>query len=264
MSTNTLRIDNQQVTLIDSGRIFTRLHTDGHCSLVGLLDVPADMPTEQVIPAVVAAAPGGLFLAAHDAREPLLGHDMREPSQDELSELDANALIRTLKWKRSPRMDGCELFLRQSALTHHDEKRRWVIAAGAAASALSTLPVHGLYELRGDDNPAMISEEPHAGMNTGQLLREVLWGPDGRFGLGTSMQVKFYERWIIGERTRNGRRDEGFARYMAIMDKLPPFPLAYTKEQIIERSLQTEQFVLAEIDELEAQYGESTPVPGQS
>lgn len=262
MSTNTLRTDIQQMVLVDSGRIFTRLHTDGHCSLVGLLDVPADMPTERVIPAVVAA-PGGLCLATHDAREPFLGHDMREPSQDELSELDANALIRTLKWKRSPRMDGCELFLRQSALAHHDENRRWVIAAGAAASSLSTLPAHGLYELRGGGSPWMISKEPHAGMNTGQLLREVLWGPDGRFGLGTSMQLDFYERWIVEERIRNGRRDEGFARYMAIMDKLPPFPLAYTKEQVVERSLQTEKFVLAEIDELEAQYVESAPVPGQ-
>lgn len=112
---------------------------------------------------------------------------------------------------------------------------KWMIIAGASKHRLELPGPMGLYEI-GDAGLRYkgVPAEIYNGSKLGQVLRECLWGAGGAWGMATSMEPGFYDRWIESERQSNAKRDPMFGRFMELMGEagMGGMPNIYTEDEM--------------------------------
>jgi hypothetical protein len=161
----------------------------------------------------------------------------------DVAEHDIGNLLTTLKYGVGVIPDTFELFVRSTMMPHASEGKRWAYVAGVVANRLDATPVDGLYEFdKSESGSRLVSDNQYNGEGPSNILREALWGPDGVFGLSTSMEPTSYPAWLAGERARQGRARPGdssydpmFLRFAEAMERLAPLPMVYTRAQLEER-----------------------------
>lgn len=206
------------------GRFFFRNQGEVIAAIVGVLDVPATLPAEHLVPARLNT---DFWLDPAQRVDPV----RQGRHRGGLGEHDVSSLLTSMGFARGALPDAMEVFLRHSAIEHEHHDRRWMIVAALTSNQLRAAPTDGLYELQPGKGPVLIDGDPRRGFNVGQVLREPLWGPQGRYGLATSMELNAYERFIPDSRARAGVQDPLYAEFFAEMAKCPRLPLAYTREQ---------------------------------
>lgn len=225
---------------IDTGRLFVRNLRDNAGAFVGVIDVPAAVPTEHL---AVARLSDRLWL---DTSSPVHLKD-RFHWKEFVPETDVTGLLRSLKFCAPALPDAFEIGIRACEMKHEDVDRRWVIAFGAIQD-IRGLPLamqtDGLFEL-GLGGPSLVSRDPMKGESIGMALREPLWGPQGKFGLAHSLEPEIYPAFIQAERAFNARRDERYAQFLEMTRDRPEPPLVYTREQLKEINNSSQMVVRA-------------------
>lgn len=207
---------------VDTGRLYFREFGNGMAAFVGVVDVPAGVPDESLM---AARLNDKLWLDAEHAER--LAKRAPWPN-----DADIGGLITDIQWRGGAVIpDAFETGVRACALQHEDPARRWVYVFGALQKPLPAVRGGGLFELT-SSGVDRISNEPYAGMSIHQVLREPLWGPEGRYGLAHSMNEPGYVHLITVERERSARQDPMFARFLErAKAELAPSPLVYTREE---------------------------------
>lgn len=192
---------------IEAGRLFLRDLSDGLQGFVGVLDLPREVVPEHF---TVARVSDRLRLAATtDCQGEPFAHRSGWP--ETVAESDVNALLLNMPFRRTELADAFEMGVRASHLQHPDQDRHWCIVFGGIDKGVPALGREGLYEFT-SEGVEFVSDDPHTGINLGQVLREPIWGPAGRYGLATSMDPSAYASWVEGNRKRNAASDPLFAR----------------------------------------------------
>lgn len=210
---------------IDTGRLFVRNLRDNAGAFVGVIDVPAAVPTEHL---AAARLSNRLWL---DTSAPVPMRD-RFGWKEFVPETNVTGLLRSLKFRTPALPDAFEIGIRACELKHEDAGRRWVIAFGAIQDIRGwplAMQTDGLFEL-GLDGPSLVTRDPMRGQAMGSALREPLWGPHGKFGLAHSLEPETYPAFIQAERASNARRDDRYAQFLKMTGDRPE-PLVYTREQ---------------------------------
>lgn len=211
---------------IDAGRLFVRKLPGDQAAFLGVIDVPAILPTEHLF---VARVNSRLWL---DTNNPVALKD-RCDWNPELSETDVSGLLTDIKFRSSVLPDAVEMGLRASEMNHDNPSRRWAIAFGAIKDIRGwpqSMQTDGLFELD-KDGPKLVSREPFAGSALGSLLREAVWGEGGKFGLRHSLDPVHFPAFIKTNRELNMRQDKLFAKFSEAMNDYPEMPLVYTRAE---------------------------------
>lgn len=213
--------------LVDfSGRLFCRDVGDGMRAVVGVLELPADLPAEHLALFSVGSRPQVdiAHTTAGLKRDTMLDAWL-------LGEHDLNSLLTRMKFAKTDQVDVLEMFVRHTHLEHSSPDMRWCQVAGASHQPLPSMPVDGLYDLQHGRAPTLVDREPHRGKNIGQVLREPIWGREGNLGFATSMEPSVYDRWVEKNREQNAAKDPMFAAFMKKMDAEHPLQLVYTRDE---------------------------------
>lgn len=229
---------------VDSGRLYFREFGDGKAAVVGVVDVPADTPLEHLM---AARLNDKLWLDTDHAER--LAKRSQWPN-----ECDASSLLTSTQWRGGGVLpDAFEVAVRGTHLQHVDSARRWVYVIGVLKQPVPVAKGGGLFELT-PKGVARVSDEPFAGTALGSVLREPLWGPEGKHGLATSMNPAIYDDWVVKDRESNARRDPMFAKFIErTHGDLGNPPLVYTREQMEQRDLAIGEIVRAIVAEDEAE-----------
>lgn len=220
--------------------------------LLGVVQLPATCKPEEFHFGVFL--PKGLSMG-EEPFKPLTKQDILGPWwRDELDHADIGSMFRSglsLPKFLDPQM--AVLFVRQTALVHENPALRWCYVAGAVPAGESSLPFKqgdGVYEFGSPQTPSaearpssalcpgwrLAVNKPFFGEAAGQVFREPIWGPGGRFGLVTSMELEAYSRFIEADRKRNARSDPEFSRFMEVLAQSgAELPQAYDAEQLARR-----------------------------
>lgn len=229
---------------VDGGRLYFREFRDGMAAVVGVVDVPADTPLEHLM---AARLNDRLWLD--------VAHAKRLAKRSEWpDECDASSLLTSTKWRGGGDLpDAFEVAIRATHLQHADPARRWVYVMGVLKQPVPVAKGGGLFDLT-PGGVVRVSDEPFAGNSLGLVLREPLWGPEGKYGLATSMNPAIYDEWVVKDRETNARRDPMFAKFIErTHGELGNPPLVYTREEMEKRDLAIGEIVRAIVAEDEAE-----------
>lgn len=204
-----------QLHAVSQGRIFVRstqpLHTDGGAALggdpalvLGLVVLPRSTAVESIHQARLNDA---LWLDTDTATKPR--------TYQPVGESDVAHLLTDLRWARSILPDAMGLFVRASALEHHEPGKRWCWIGGVIADRPACVPADGIYELR--PAPTLVDPRAFHGEALSSISRKCLWGPGGEYGFATTMELQAYHAWLPQDRAANMKRDRSFARFAEIM-----------------------------------------------
>ena len=217
---------------VTNGRIFVRSaesltqgrRVAGGMILLGVVEVPRSADLERMHTARLNER---FWLDVHAARQP------RTHQPGNVREMDASGLLLDLQWARSGLADSFEVFLRATMLPDPDPGRRWAYVVAALDKRLATLPVDGLYELgAGATVPRLVSTDIFAGEPPAQILRTPIWGPDGRYGMSTSMEPEFFPTWLAEERASpRMQRERLFQLFVKRVDEKHPKSSVYTADE---------------------------------
>lgn len=121
---------------------------------------------------------------------------------EDMAEFDLGHLMRMLKFSAPLLPDAFEIFLRATMLRHNEVAMRWAYIAGAIAKRLPSLSQDGLYEFNQGEGFHLVDPNPYIGDTPSGIFRKTIWGPDGRYGLATSMEPGRFPSWLAEERER--------------------------------------------------------------
>lgn len=197
--------------------------------LLGVIEVPKAVEVERTH---VVRANAHLWMDVAASRRP-----RTYMSEADVRECDLGHLLTEMDFASGPLPDCFEVFLRATHLPHDDPRLRWAYIAGALARPVGAMPAEGLYEF--DASRAgftLVSTDIHRGESPSAVLRQPLWGPQGAWGMATSLEPDSFPEWHRAENERNRKRDPQFAEYARRMEERCPATLVYTASQAAERS----------------------------
>lgn len=213
---------------VEVGRIFTRIAAGNLMTVVGVVSVP-----KRVIPEVqvMARINNQVYLDLKNLVDPK--DALHHPSHIREGAIDH--VMEHLQYRSYTLDDTLDLFMRETHLLPMAPGYKWMIVAGASKQHIPLPGPMGLYEI-GDAGLRYtgVPAEIYNGSKLGQVLRECLWGAGGAWGMATSMEPNFYDRWIEGEREANAKRDPMFARFMEQMKAagMGGMPNIYTEDEM--------------------------------
>lgn len=190
-------------------------------AVFGMVELPAGLSGERMHEARLNDR---LYLDLDPMGRALDGH-----ARQQLGELPIGYLLTDRTFSASPILrDAMQLFVRHSMLPHADPRMRWMYVGGAIGdrSVLDAFPRDGLYDIAGNRDPTFVRGE-FTGAPVDGILREPIWGPDGRWATVTSMEPSVFKGWLADDREKNSKRDPQFAEFIQRMASVAPLPDAY-------------------------------------
>lgn len=140
--------------------------------------------------------------------------------------------------------DAFEAFFRETMLPSDIPGQKWVYIIAPLATRPPALSQDGLYEFANDGRGfSHISSDIHVGEQPASILRIPQWGPNGEFGMSTSMEPNTFNRWLQGERERNMAREPEFRRFAELLEKRVPEQLVYTKAYAAQREAASREVI---------------------
>lgn len=175
---------------IEEGRIFCRAAGDGNgTGYLGIVAMPRAIQGETLRAFRLNT---GLWMDAEHVADAVKRMDSPSITAKTFGEFDANSLFNSMKFAQGLMPDAIELFVRRTFIEHNDPSMTWSLVMGASAKRLPALEKDGLYEIKAGAI-AHIDANIYKGMNLGQIFREPVWGPEGKYGIGTTMEPGFYQ-----------------------------------------------------------------------
>lgn len=197
--------------------------------LLGVVQVPVSADVERMHNVRLNSA---LWMDVDSASQPLeQHHDLRETAITDV--------LTAIAWRTHLLPDTFDVFLRATALSHQDSSKRWAFIAAALPHRLEALPQDGLYEFDANDGFRHINGNTFNGDALQSVLREPMWGPNGKYGFAHSLEPNTYPGWLTEERRRN--KDPLFARFTELMEAEMPLQLVYDAEHHAARDKMADQ-----------------------
>lgn len=219
----------------------------GALLFVGVVQLPKHATLEEMHSVRLNSS---LWLDTEVARKPVTL--MRS---EEMCESDLGHLLTNIKYQRHTLPDSFEVFLRGTHLPDPTPESRWAYAAGVVPQRLAALPQDGLFEFNGStDGFRLVSDDIFRGEALGSILRTPMWGPNGQYGLATSMEPETYPKWLAAERAKPPRAydDPKFRAFVQLMEERAPSTFVYTVDTWSKRQGLASE-VLAELMQAEAE-----------
>lgn len=229
-----------QLYRVPSGRLFVRAalgerrHDDWRrertpmphaAMLLGVIDVPRALRWERLY---ACRLNDSLWMDTTNPRD--LRGTYAERGSAHLAASGLGDVMRQLHFALPALPDACEVFVRRTMLPHEREDRCWAYVAGALATRPAQMPTDGIYAFD-TDGIKLVEANAFVGDVPDGILRACRWGPEGRFGLSSSMEPDAFHAWIPGERERHQQRDPLFAAFQTRMDeRCGPLQMYYTQD----------------------------------
>lgn len=206
-----LRYQRQSMHKVDSGRIFARTVSGGQQLIVGAVELPDDTVGERVYAARLNSS---LWIELGSSKP---GQSQCPTAQVHgevaIKESNLTWILKTFQWESSAVIkDMCSIFIRRSVLPSSEIGKAWFLVCTALRTGNPLLQQDGVYELRADGYTP-ISGTAFAGYQPCSIFCSPMWGPDGNWGMSTSMELSYYKSWIDQEQESNARRDPAYAEF---------------------------------------------------